>query len=217
VCDLAFKGEDILTLIPDRNAKIAQAIVDKMIVAILSGEIINDYDVLKVYVINELKNQDIAFEDSKVAYDYHPPVEEGAESINPSYKKETATLDDQFHFDQLEHATSEEELSTTLEKQKQIIKDYTEHRLDMLERRLNEQDRLLKEKDLKMAKLEKESRERRVQEDIEKLVNKNMELLKDSNYLNNPQKDKTELSRKLQQAYLDYIQDFDDRYAKHED
>ncbi len=104
-----------------------------------------------------------------------------------------------------------------MEKQKQIIKDYTEHRLDMLERRLNEQDRLLKEKDLKMAKLEKESRERRVQEDIEKLVNKNMELLKESNYLNNPQKDKTELSRKLQQAYLDYIQDFDDRYTKHED
>ncbi len=94
VCDLSFKGEDILSLIPDQNVKIAQAIIDKMIVAILSGEIINDYDVLKVYVINELKNQDIALGDSKVAYDYHPPVEEGTDSLNPSYKKETAALDD---------------------------------------------------------------------------------------------------------------------------
>ncbi|MFA7127236.1 MAG: hypothetical protein WC182_06775, partial [Bacilli bacterium] len=68
-----------------------------------------------------------------------------------------------------------------------------------------------------MAQLEKEGRERRVQEDIERLVNKNMDMLKESNYLNNPQKDKSQLSRKLHQAYLDYIHDFEDKYTKNEE
>ncbi|MFA6627650.1 MAG: hypothetical protein WCQ80_01190 [Bacilli bacterium] len=215
VCDLAFKGEDILKLTNGQDGPFLPVLIDKIIATVLSGDIVNDYDVLKVFSINELKSQNIALGEAKIAYDY-PDIDEVAVA-NPSLQKEEGPLDQQLDYDQLEQATSEQELSQTLYKQGQIIKDYTDHRLDMLERRLNEQDRLLKEKDIKMAQLEKEGRERRVQEDIERLVNKNMDMLKESNYLNNPQKDKSQLSRKLHQAYLDYIHDFEDKYTKNEE
>lgn len=214
VCDLAFKGEDIIELAKGESGPFILELVDKIIAQILDGQIINDYDVLKVYAINELKAMKVDLGQEKV--EYHYEVEEQA-IPNPTLKKEMIELNQELDYNQLEKATNEEELSQSLQRQGQIIKDYTEHRLDMLERRLNEQDRLLKEKDLKMAALEKEARERRIQQDIENLVQKNVDMLKESDYLNNPQKDKSELSRQLHKVYLEYIKDAEDKYNKNED
>lgn len=212
--DLAFKLDEIAALTPAQDFEIAKTIQDKMVQLILQGEMANDSDVLKVFAINEYKNLDGSLFEEKVNYEYIADVKDGP--LNPSLKKEISILDKELDYSRLEAARNEDEISETLKKQAQIIKDLTEHRLDMLERRLNEQDRLLREKDILYARLEKDTRERQIQEDIENLVRKNMEMLKDSDYLNNPQKDKSELSRQLHKAYVEYIKGIDNRYLKNE-
>lgn len=210
--ELAFSLVEIQALSPNTDPDFAKTIQEKMVDLVLKGEMANDYDVLKVFAINEYKALEGALPEEKVNYQYTADLKEAP--LNPSLKKDISILDQELDYSRLEAAKNEAEISETLKKQAQIIKDLTEHRLDMLERRLNEQDRLLKEKDLLYSRLEKEARERQIQEDIENLVRKNMDLLKESNYLNNPQKDKSELSKQLHKVYIDYIKDIDNRYLK---
>lgn len=199
VCDLAFKGEDILKLHPD-NADV-QVIIDQVIYEILEGSLINDYDSVKNFVIDLMKKMNINIKE-EVSYNYE----------NPDLKDLSKDLE----YNKLVNATSEDDLKASLTQQGQVIKDYTEHRIDMLEKRLNEQARLLQEKDQKYEALLRETRRRQIQEDVDDLVNKNLEMLKKMNYLNNPEKDKVELSRQLNRVYMSFINDMEDRYTNNE-
>lgn len=199
VCDLAFKGEDVLKI--HANTANAQLIIDQVVYEILEGTLINDYDAIKEFVIDLMKKMDIDL-DEEVSYDYE--------------NNNLDELDESLQYSSLANATNEEDLEASLTQQGQVIKDYTEHRLDMLERRINEQARLLLEKDMKYEELLKSSRHRQIQDDVDNLVKKNLEMLKKMNYLDNPHNDKLELSRQLNKVYMNFISDIEDRYTNNE-
>ena len=199
VCDLAFKGEDILRIHAE-NINV-QMIVDQVIYEVLEGSLVNDYNTIKEFVMDLMKKMKIEIKE-EVSYNYQPV--------------ELQDLDNNLKFNNLVNATNEEDLKASLTEQGQVIKDYTEHRLDMLERRINEQARLLHEKDVMYEELLKTTRRRQIQDDVDDLVNKNLEMLKKKNYLNNPQKDKLELGRQLNKVYMNFINGIEDRYTNNE-
>lgn len=212
VCDLTFKGEDILKLTFNKQGEHIQALVDEIIFKVLNHELVNDYDVIKVFVINRLQDMSVPMEQEKIDYNYREPVVEKDEEGIEITVEEQNELSESLQYQSLVDAKNEDEIAESLRRQGQVIKDYTEHRIDMLERRLNEQERIIREKDLKFAQLERESRQRRIESDVDTLVQKNLELIKDSDYLNNPKKDKLELSRQLHQVYMNFVSDAEDKY-----
>jgi tRNA nucleotidyltransferase (CCA-adding enzyme) len=214
VCDLAFKGEDIIKLIGNNEDNNIQIIIDQIIFKILEGELQNEYDTIKPFVINLLRDMNIEVLGQDIQYEYRDQRSQEKRIVMED--DEMADLNNNLEYGNLVNATNEEEIAESLRKQGQVIKDYTEHRLDMLERRINEQDRIIREKDMKYATLERDSRKRKVQEDIENLVKKNLELLKDMKYLDNPHKDKLELSRQLNKVYMEFIVDMEDKYTNNE-
>lgn len=212
VDDLAFKGEDILQLTKGESGPFLIQILDQVIALVLAKELENDYDIIKVFVINQLREKQINTVEDQINYDY--PVQDVVEKNKPTAMNvELETVEKNLEYQTLVDAKNEEEMKQSLHRQGQVLKDYTEHRLDMLERRLNEQDQLLKEKDRRLAEMERINKEQQIKNDIEKMVDRNLEMLKEVNYLGNPQKDKMELSKKLHQVYLDYIFGLDDKYG----
>jgi uncharacterized coiled-coil protein SlyX len=103
-----------------------------------------------------------------------------------------------------------------LKNQADVIVDYTQHRIDMLERRLNEQERLFKEKNAQYALLERSTRQQRIKEDVDGLVEKNLEMLKEIDYIGDPNRDKDGLSQRLHKVYMDYINGIEDKYKNKE-
>ncbi|HHU55840.1 MAG TPA: hypothetical protein GXZ48_04035 [Acholeplasmataceae bacterium] len=198
--DLEFKRSHVEEIVSGDYVEFIDPIMQQVIYKVLNQELANDYDVIEAFVVRRLHELKIDV-DTKEEYEYRKEIVD-----NP------ITIDN----DELVNATSEEEVAESLKRHGEIIKDYTQHRLDMLERRLNEQERLLKEKDLQLARLEYETRHKQITKDVESLVSKNIEMLKEMNYLGNTQEDKLELSKRLQQVYLDFIREIDNKYGLNE-
>lgn len=204
--DLAFNKYDVYKLNNQLDEDYLNFIVDQIIYKVLNHELVNDYDAIKVYVINTLREKNISLTEDRVSYDL--PREEVKEVDD-----EIEELSKRLAYNQFEEATNEREIEEGLKTQGDIIKDYTEHRIDMLEKRLNEQERLLREKDRQINLLARETRQQKIQEDVDALVARNLELLKESDYLNKPHSDKEALSRKLHQVYMEYVNEIDNKYT----
>lgn len=54
VCDLKFKGQDIIELIPEKPGSWIGNIIDELCLKVLEGKLKNDYDELKNYVLNKM-------------------------------------------------------------------------------------------------------------------------------------------------------------------
>lgn len=206
--DLEFKEEDLIAL-TSQDSESTQPIMQQVIYKVLNHELANDFDVIKAFVIRKLHELKMPVA-SQEEYNYKEDVKVEEHPLT------IPNLDENLKYNELENAQSDEEIVESLKKQGEIIKDYTQHRLDMLERRLNEQEQLLKIKDRQIARLEYETRQKQINKDIENLVSKNIEMLKDLNYLGNTQADKIELSKRLHQVYLEFINDIDRKYGLNE-
>lgn len=198
--DLDFSKEDLDALIPEGQEEYRGAILDQIVYKVLNQELANDHEIIKAFVIRKLNELKINIEPEN-QYQY---TEEAVDH--------PITIDE----NELVRAQSEEEVAESIKRHGEIIKDYTLHRLDILERRLNEQEKLLKEKDMQLARLEYETRQKQINKDVESLVNKNIEMLKDMNYLDNSQENRIELSKRLYQVYLNFINDIDKKYGFNE-
>ncbi len=55
VCDLTFKGQDILWLTPLRKKSWIGRIVDDLKYNVIMGNLPNDYDILKEYALKKVK------------------------------------------------------------------------------------------------------------------------------------------------------------------
>lgn len=204
--DLAFNKYEIYKLNEGLNEEYINLLVDQIVYKIIYQELNNDYDSIKVFVINTLRDKNITLTEDHTSYEY--PREEAQEVDD-----EIVELSKRLAFNQVEEATNIEEMEEGLKNQGDVIKDYTEHRIDMLEKRLNEQERLLREKDRQITILARDTRQQKIQEDVDALVERNLELLKESDYLNKPHSDKEALSKRLHQVYMEYVNEIEDKYS----
>ena len=201
--DLAFNKYDIYKLNNELDDNYINNLVNQIVYKILYQELLNDYDAIKAYVISLLREQNVPSVEDNVDYEYRKDEVED---------DEIEELSKRLAYNQVVDATSEKEIEVGLKNQGDVIKDYTEHRIDMLEKRLNEQERLLREKDRQFALLERETRQKQIQEDVDALVKKNLEMFKQIDYAEDPNRDKEALSRRLHQVYMDYINGIEDKY-----
>lgn len=202
---------DIRNMLVEEKKQLSESIYKETINSLLNGEVNNNREDLLDFVTIKLRDQALLPE-NKVEY---------GEVGNFEVEKKVLPEDDieklnkDLNLGSVINATDEEEIALNLKKQGQVIKDYTEYRLDMLERRINEQERLIKEKDLQIDKLAREARKKRIEEDVENLVQRNLELLKESK-LDNLYKNKEELEKKLFSVYMNYIYDAMEKYPVNE-
>ena len=181
----------------------ADTVMEKIAIEIVSNNIVNTTDQIRSYVKILLNDVDLM-----AINDF--PKEYNKDEI------EDFDLKSRLDLDKMAMANNVEDLKENLEHQGQVVRNYTELRLEMLERRLNEQDRLIREKDMYYAKIERENRRRKIKEDVDNLISKNLELLKDLNYLNNSESDKMQLGKELAKVYMNYISDAEDVYSSKE-
>lgn len=200
--ELDFTKGDIRLINSDLEEDYVSLLIDQIIYKVIYQELANDYDVIKVFVINIFKDKKINVIEEKVDYNY----------VTTPEVDDIEQLSKRLAYNQVVDATSEEEIESGLKYQGDVIKDYTEHRIDMLEKRLNEQERLLREKDRQIKLLARDTRQQKIQEDVDTLVQKNLDMLVEIDYLGDPNRDKEALSKKLHQVYMDYVNDIEDKY-----
>lgn len=202
--DIQFTRNDLMEM-TQINVFVVDSVMEKIAHEILENDLENNYDQIRSYV--KILLNDV---------DYMIQVNQEAGSKEESKEVEDFDLSGKLDLEQMAKASNVEDLKQNLEHQGQVIKDYTELRLEMLERRLNEQDRLIREKDMYYAKIERENRRRRIKEDVDNLILKNLEFLKELNYLNTSEEDKMKLGKELAKVYMNYINDAEDIYSSKE-
>lgn len=129
VCDLAYKGEDILKIVAPQYAPQIPSVIDEVVLAVLLGKIQNTPVAIESFVTEELKKLHIPYD---LSQPYRP--------VTQTMKKELPKIGS------IRETRSEGALE----------EDYTAHRLNMLEQRVNEQDRMIRESDQKLQQLEEQ-------------------------------------------------------------
>ena len=226
-CDLAFKGEDIMSVAKGQSAEYIQVLVDNIIYKVLTREIPNEYEAIKNYCVNELEQNGFTRYDTKEDYQYHngiigkcvedinedmlvkvedlnrvldSPVVSASEMVPNTFSEVLKpVVEDDFVPTKESAPVSDYKPASSLEK------DLTDHRIDMLEKRLNEQEQQIHEKDAQLEALMKESRQTKIRKDVDQMVKGNIDLINDMDYLDASDEEKQELSRKLKKIYLDFI------------
>lgn len=149
VCDMKYKGDDILKQYPDIDNEKLVDIVEEMKYKILMKELPNDYNELRNFVINKIEKP-IVIEESK---DAKPSVEE-------------------FTFEN-EFGTN----SSVLTKETVDSKNTDDDKLAVIEKRMEEYEKRLLEKDEKINALEKNNLRAQLNNDIDIFMQKHYEAL----------------------------------------
>ena len=133
VCDLAFKGEDMIKLGLTSDASVIQIILDEILEKILNNEMNNEYEVIKEFVLSKLD-------------EYKEIIEEPAEPVEEERDYSNGLFGD-MDFEEPKEEPKEEEIA---------LKEYNEYSKtqEELERRVRELelDNLRKDMEIEIAK-----------------------------------------------------------------
>jgi len=204
VCDLKFKGEDILELTSNQAGNYVQTIVDNMIMKILKKEIVNEYDPLKLYAISTLREMGALPSIDDDYYYEGPKRSEYHEDEDSKYVETPIT--------QVEsNQTISRSFGNEYKKVEEITPLYTESKIDQIERKVNEYERSLRVKENQIKELERRSLEYKLDNDVNNIVGQNLEILKEMNYIDKGA-EKVYLSRELKEVYRGLITNVDPKY-----
>lgn len=149
VCDLTFKGEDILKLTNNLDGPYIQEVLDEIIYKVLFNELPNDYDAIKIFTVGLLKDKGLlltgAYRSSERSAFERPSKPEAYEENN--------ALD------------YYEEKSLPLSKP--VEETSMQNKFEEYERRLHEKDRQIAELEINRLEIE-------LQAEVKQLVTKNL-------------------------------------------
>ena len=218
VDELAFSQNQILTLAKDYPIEKVYQLIDDVLKQILTNQLINDEDQIKIYCINALKKTDDNISDVDISSDNeYEYLDE--HQYQPKDVHDEVVMDESFELpvekiEELASAASESELEENLFEQGQVVKTFTEMKINQLEKRLMEQERLLREKDERLYHLEKQALQQRLNSDIDRIVQQNLENLRELNYLDTTYSEKIMLGRELQKVYRQFVSSIDTKYRE---
>ena len=152
--ELKFQAENIMELTNQQAGDYATQIENSMITKVLKKELVNDYDTLKIYAINSLRETGILpslpsgdeqamLETEPIkAYLHVEPMKQ-----SPYQRPEAPVTESPFEpvFGQEQARIAQE-----LKQAEPIMQSYTELKIDQIERRMYEQEKRLQEKDAKI-------------------------------------------------------------------
>lgn len=191
ICDLKFKGEDILLLTKDQGGEYLQPLIDDIAFNVLNQELENDYDKIKLFAIKWLRERGIlpALGEEKTVSQPQPSFLDNSyvDRYQPSISKP-------YQYDSSSAPINNEEL-----------------KIEQIERRVSDYERTLREKDEKIKELERQALQYKLDNDINTIVGQNLEILRDLNYLEKGS-EKIMLSRELKEVYRGLITNVDPKY-----
>ena len=152
VCDLTFKGEDILKLTNNLDGPYIQKVLDEIIYKVLFHELPNDYDAIKIFTVGLLKDKGLMLTGT-----YRSSERSAFE--RPARKE---TYEEENSFDYYEEKS--------LPVSKPVEETSMKNKFEEYERRLHEKDR-------QIAELEKSQLEIELQAEVKQLVIKNLTMI----------------------------------------
>ena len=201
--ELDIKKQELMQMLKEFPAEVYIECLGAMEKAIILGELENEYDLLYQFVANFIRSK-------KEVKSEEETVEETVQNIEPREEREFDF--DQRQIDSLIRATTENELAENLMEQGQLVKNYTELKINQLEKRLREQEKMIQLKDEQLYELEKRTLKEKLSNDVDKLVQRNLESLKELNYIDTSYNEKLMLSRELQKIYRQFLSNVESKY-----
>lgn len=186
VCDLKYKGEDILKQYPDIDGEKLVELVEEIKYKVLMQELSNDYDELKVYVLNKMEKP--------------KPVEA---EVNNEVSLPNV---EEFSFQKEEVFNSQPKLENNETKNSD-----SDDKLAVIEKRMEEYEKKLLEKDEKINALEKNNLRAQLNNDIDIFMQKHYEALSKINVYGMT---KERISREIRDAYEDILIENLEKYKK---
>ncbi|MGD9886400.1 MAG: hypothetical protein AB7T03_00375 [Bacilli bacterium] len=219
--ELKFQEKDILELTNQQAGDYTKQIEENIIIKVLKNELVNEYDTLKIYAINQLRemgilpslsidNQKTVVETEPIkAYLHVEPV------MTPSQNQEPVIIKSQetptSYPTEPVFSQEQQRIANELKQAEPIMQSYTELKIDQIERKLYEQEKRLQEKDAKIRELERQALQMKLEQDVNNLVGQNLEMLKDMNYIDK-NSEKVMMSKELKDIYKNLITNVDPKY-----
>lgn len=201
--EIALPKQDMMQILKDLPTDVFIQCLQKMEKSIILKELQNEYDTLYQFVAN-------------FALAKKTSPTETQEEIQPDVQaEEKERLEFNFDEQQLDSfikASTENELAENLVEQGELIKNYTELKINQLEKRLREQEKMIQQKDEQLYDLEKRTLKEKLNNDVDKLVQRNLETLKELKYIDTSYNEKLMLSRELQKIYRQFLSNVESKY-----
>lgn len=204
-CDLEFKGEDLLKLCNEEQATFVTSVMEDVIYKVLTLELPNEYDTLKVYAIRKLQEMKVLpVVEEAVIFDVPKGVTEGKiekevvseEGVEEPYQEEVITP--------ITIAESSSSVSPVQNTVKRVEEDFNEYRYMALKREIEEVRHLISEKDQRINELQKKSLIAKLNHDVDQLVSQNLGMLTDMNYLDK-ESDKMAYAKDIRKTYQEML------------
>lgn len=152
VCDLAFKGEDILKLTNNLEGPYIQEVLDEIIYKVLFNQLPNDYDAIKIFTVGLLKDKGLMLSG---------PYRSSERSAFERSPEQTSYEKDNF-FEYYEEKN--------LPESKSVEETSMQNKFEEYERRLHEKDRQIAELEINQLEIE-------LQAEVKQLVTKNLTMM----------------------------------------
>lgn len=152
VCDLAFKGEDILKLTNNLEGPYIQEVLDEIIYKVLFNQLPNDYDAIKIFTVGLLKDKGLILSGTYRSSE-RSAFERSPEPV--SYEKDNS-------FEYYEEKS--------LPVSKPVEETNMQNKFEEYERRLHEKDRQIAELEINRLEIE-------LQAEVKQLVTKNLAMM----------------------------------------
>ena len=136
VCDLAFKGEDILKLTNNLEGPYIQEVLDEIIYKVLFNQLPNDYDAIKIFTVGLLKDKGLMLSG---------PYRSSERSAFERSPEQTSYEKDNF-FEYYEEKS--------LPVSKSVEETSMQNKFEEYERRLHEKDRQIAELEINQLEIE---------------------------------------------------------------
>lgn len=201
--EINFEINDIFK-IANRMGDFGERIYEDIIKKIVMGELANNYDDIRTYVINALKFENVNIYEERELPKKPPTYNEYHDSVHQAYQSPARKIDSEID--------KVQDYQTIQSNQKEYnMQPKEEQRIDSLDKRFDEYERSLREKDLRIRELERQALEYKLESDINMIVGQNLEILRDLNYLEKGA-EKIMISRELKEVYKDLIKNVDPKY-----
>lgn len=186
VCDLKYKGENILNEYPNIESGLLVDLVEEIKYKVLMQELSNDFDELKTYAMNRIKSNNNSNDNL---------IEEKGEKDNPNIQKFSFESDDE---------------KTVLNDEKKYVFE-NEDKLANFEKRMEEYERRLKEKEDKIDALEKNNLHSELDSDVNIFMQHHYEAMEKIGIYGMT---KERISREIRNAYEEILIENLEKYKK---
>lgn len=191
VCDLAFKGEDIIKLTGGLDGPYINEIMDDIIYKILFDELPNDYDTIKIFAISAIKEKGLLTD------------------INKKMKSDSGCNYDKLKGESLNLRNDD------LHREDKVTPVINNIERANMDSKYEEYERRLSEKDRKIAELENRDLRNQLENDVKQMMAKNKDLLDNIDSDDLEAREQAKLN--MEKMYRDFFIKSNPKYKKLKD